>query len=294
MRLSANCRSMMLPVMLCVVSFAPLVMKAQGGPSDGPPKVLYTQREFVKPGKGMAHMKSEAAMASAMGAAKSPLYALALSSITGEPRVVFLSGYDNMADVENTYMAAMKLPGLESKLAAMNETDGGMVDSEASSLWRLREDLSSKSPVNIADMRMMQLVQVEIKPGYGLEFEKVAKRVIGAWGKTDPSYSAAIYEMAYGHAAGPVFLVMLPMKSMAFLDKVYGEHDAFMKALGEEDMKSDRDIAQSAYLASQSNLFVFSPRMSYVPDSWVKADPTFWNPKPKPMAMPMKKAPEGQ
>jgi hypothetical protein len=294
MRLSANCRSMLLPVMLCVVSVAPLVARAQRGPSDGPPKVLYTQREFVKPGKGMAHGKSEAAVASAMAAAKSPLYALALASITGEPRVVFLSGYDSMADVESTYMSAMKLPGLESKLDAMNETDGALVESENSALWRLREDLSSKSPMNIADMRMMQLVQVETKPGYGLEFEKVAKRVIDAWGKADPSYSAAVYEMAYGHAAGPVFLILLPMKSMAFLDKIHDEHDAFVKALGEEDVKSDREIARTAYLSSQSNLFMFSPRMSYVPETWVKADPTFWNPKPKAMPMPMKKAPDAQ
>jgi hypothetical protein len=278
----------------CAVSLGAVVSKAQDNPMAGPPKVLYTQREYVKPGKGMAHMKSEAAMASAMGAAKSPLYALALSSITGEPRVVFLSGYDNMADVETTYMSAMKLAGLESKLTAMNETDGALLDSEASSLWRLREDLSSKSPLNIADMRMMQLVQVETKPGYGMEFEKVAKRVIAAWAKADPSYSAAIYEMAYGHATGPVFLVLLPMKSMAFLDKIHDEHDAFVKALGEEDLKSDLEIARTAYASSQSNLFVFSPRMSYVPDGWVKADPTFWNPKPKAMAMPMKKAPEGQ
>ena len=287
-------KTILLPVILCTVSLGAVASKAQDNPMAGRPKVLYTQREFVKPGKGMAHMKSEAAMASAMGTAKSPLYALALSSITGEPRVVFLSGYDNMADVESTYMAAMKLPGLESKLDAMNETDGAMVDTAASSLWRLREDLSSKNPMNIADMRMMQLVQVETKPGYGMEFEKVAKRVIGAWAKTDPSYSAAVYEMAYGHATGPVFLVILPMKSMAFLDKIHDEHDAFVKALGEEDMKSDREIAQSAYLASQSNLFVFSPRMSYVPEGWVKADPTFWNPKPKAMAMPMKKAPDRQ
>ena len=294
MRLSANCRSMMMPLLLCVVSASPLGMKAQGGPSDGPPKVLYTTREYVKPGKGMAHMKSEAAMAAAMGAAKSPLYALALSSITGEPRVVFLSGYDNMADVETKYMAAMKLAGLESKLDAMNETDGALVDSEASSLWRLREDLSSKTTVNVAEMRMMQLVQIEMKPGHGNDFETVAKRVVAAWAKTDPSYSLAIYEMAYGHATGPVFLVILPMKSMAFLDRIHDEHDAYMKALGDEDMKGDREIARNDYLASQSNLLVFSPRMSYVPESWVKADPAFWNPKPKAMTMPMKKAPAAE
>jgi hypothetical protein len=31
---------------------------------------------------------------------------------------------------------------------------------------------------------------------------------------------------------------------------------------------------------------MFSPKMSYVPDAWVKADPTFWKPK---MTAPAKK-----
>jgi hypothetical protein len=292
MKISWMSKAVLVAVVLCTGSVVPVVVKAQSGPSDGPPKVLYTTREIIKPGKGVAHGKSEAAMASAMAAAKSPLYALVMSSITGEPRVVFLSGYDKMEDVETTYLSAMKLPGLESKLDAMNETDGALVESENSAIWRLREDLSSTNHVNIADMRMAQLVQVETKPGHGMDFETVAKRVIGAWGKADPSYSAAVYEMAYGHSTGSVFLVILPMKSMAFLDKVHDEHDAFVKALGEEDMKSDREIAKNAYLSSESNLFVFSPRMSYAPDSWVKADPTFWNPKPK--ATTMKKAAEGQ
>lgn len=292
MTLTKISRSMMLPVMVCAVSVAPLGMKAQDEGPKGPPKVLYTTREFVKPGKGMAHVKTEAAMMSAMAAAKSSLYTLAMASITGEPRVVFLSGYDSMADVENQYMTAMKLPGLESKLDALSEEDGALVNSEGSAIWRLREDLSSTSMVNIAEMRMAQLVQVETKPGHGIDFETVAKRVIGAWAKADPNYSAAVYEMAYGHSTGSVFLVILPMKSMAYLDKVHDEHDAFVKALGEEGLKGDREIARNAYLSSESNLFVFSPRMSYVPESWVKADPTFW--KPKAMMMPVKKAAEAK
>jgi hypothetical protein len=288
MTLGMISRSMMMPLTLCAVSVAPLMMRAQDTGPKGPPKVLFTMREFVKPGKGMAHAKTEAAMASAMASAKSSLYTLAMASITGEPRVVFLSGYDSMADVETQYMTAMKLPGLESKLDALGEEDGALVSSDGSAIWRLREDLSGTNMVNIAEMRMAQLVQVETKPGHGSDFETVAKRVIGAWAKTDPSYSPAIYEMAYGHSTGSVFLVILPMKSMAYLDKVHDEHDAFMKALGEEAMKSDGEIAKNAYLSSESNLFVFSPRMSYVPESWVKTDPTFW--KPKATMMPMKKA----
>jgi hypothetical protein len=288
MTLRAISGSMLLPVMVCAVGVAPLRMRAQVAAAMGPPKVLYTTREFVKPGKGAAHQKTEAAAAAALAAAKGSMYYLTMFSITGEPRVVSLAGYDTMAEVEDRYLATMKIPGLVAKLDAVGEQDGELVSSEGSAIWRMREDLSSPSTVNIAEMRMAQLVQVETKPGHGTDFETVAKRVIGAWAKTDPGYSAAVYEMAYGHSTGAVFLVILPMKSMAYLDKVHDEHDAFVKALGAEDLKGDREIAKNAYLSSESNLFVFSPRMSYAPEAWVKADPAFW--KPKAMMMPMKKA----
>ncbi len=286
MTLRAISRSMFLPVVLCGLSVAPVMARAQNDGTNGPPKVLFTTREFVKPGNSMAHAKTEMAAAAAQAAAKGSLYYLTLGSITGEPRIVSLAGYDSMADVEDRYTATMKIPGLAEKMNRIGDEDGALLTSESSAIWRLREDLSSPTNVNMAEMRMAELVRVETKPGHGSDFETVAKNVIGAWTKADPSFHAAVFEMAFGHHSGPVFLVIIPMKSMARLDAVYDEHDAFMKALGADGSKSDRE-ASKGYLSSESNLFVFSPRMSYVPESWVKTDPTFW--KPKPMAMPAKK-----
>jgi hypothetical protein len=286
MTLRAISKSMFLPVMLCGLSVAPMMARAQHDGTNGPPKVLFTTREFVKPGNGVAHEKTEAASAAAMAAAKGSLYYLTLASITGEPRIVSLAGYDSMADVENRYTATMKIPGLEEKLNRIGDEDGALLTGESTAIWRLREDLSSTTNVNMADMRMAELVQIETKPGHGSDFETVVRNVIGAWAKADPSYHAAVFEMAFGHHAGPVYLLILPMKSMARLDALHDEHDAFMKALGEDASKKDGEAARSAFVSSEANLFVFSPRMSYVPESWVKEDPTFW--KPKPMMMPAK------
>ena len=53
-------------------------------------------REFVKPGKGGAlHEKSESAFVQAMTRAKWPTHYLAVNSITGKPRALFLTGYDS-------------------------------------------------------------------------------------------------------------------------------------------------------------------------------------------------------
>ena len=63
-----------------------------------PPKLLNVFREFVKPGKnGALHDKSESAFVQAMTRAKWPAHYLAVSSVTGKPRVLFLTGYDSFA-----------------------------------------------------------------------------------------------------------------------------------------------------------------------------------------------------
>jgi hypothetical protein len=42
-------------------------------------------------------------------------------------------------------------------------------------------------------------------------------------------------------------------------------------------MKKAGELAASCIEASQNNLFMFNPKISYVPDQWIKADP-FWKP----------------
>jgi hypothetical protein len=54
----------------------------------------------------------------------------------------------------------------------------------------------------------------------------------------------------------------------------------FAEAMGEDGMKKFHDLEAAAVEFSQTNLFQFSPKMSYPPDAWVKADPEFWKPKP--------------
>ncbi len=82
---------------------------------QGPPKVLQITREFVKPGKtGAIHDKSESKFVAAMAAAKWPTHYIALNSLSGKSRALFLTGYpsfdawdkDNKAIMKNTTLSA--------------------------------------------------------------------------------------------------------------------------------------------------------------------------------------------
>ena len=61
-----------------------------------PPKVLTISREYTKPGKsGTPHEKTESAFVQAMARAKWPTHYLAVESLSGKSRALFLTGYDS-------------------------------------------------------------------------------------------------------------------------------------------------------------------------------------------------------
>ncbi len=57
--------------------------------------------------------------------------------------------------------------------------------------------------------------------------------------------------------------------------------DTFQAAIGEDGNKKLRELTNSAVLTSETNIFAFSPKMSYVSKEMIAADPDFWAPKPK-------------
>jgi hypothetical protein len=79
-----------------------------------------------------------------------------------------------------------------------------------------------------------------------------------------------------------MFLVFNPMKSLAEVEEGYADQKKFVDAIGEDKMKRLSELSASCIESTQTNLFRFSPKMSYPEESWIKADPTFWRPKMTP------------
>ena len=66
----------------------------QGQEMQGPPKVLQITREFIKPGKsGALHDASESKFVAAMTKAKWPTHYVAMNSLSGKSRALYLAGY---------------------------------------------------------------------------------------------------------------------------------------------------------------------------------------------------------
>src|SRR5260370_41802322 len=135
-----------------------------------PPKVLSIQREFIKPGKGGAlHEKAESAFVQAMTRAKWPTHYLAVSSITGKPRVLFLTGYDSFEAWEKDVLATQKNATLSAALDRASVADGDLLSDYDASALAYSDEYSLRSAVEIPHMRYFEISLYHVRPVHEVE-----------------------------------------------------------------------------------------------------------------------------
>jgi hypothetical protein len=260
---------------------------AAGQETVPPPKVLGIFREFVKPGKsGAVHEKSESAFVQAMTRAKWPTHYLAVSSISGKPRVLFLTGYDSFEAWEKDILAQQKNSTLSAAVERANVADGELLSDVDASALVYSDEYSLRSSVDIPHMRYFEISVYRVKPGHDADWDTIVKMVKAAYEKI-PEARWATYHAAYGQE-GNTYVVFTPLKAAAEIDQEFARSKQFMANMGEEGMKKFSELLAGAIQFSQHNLFSFSPKMSYVSEDWIKADPDFWKPKMSPAAAPKK------
>ncbi len=252
---------------------------AQGQTSTStPPKVLVIQREFLKPGKsGSVHQKSESAFVQAFTEAKSQQHYLAMDSLSGKSRTLFFLGYDAFANWQNDLQAMQKNPTLAAAVDSAQAADGELLSSYESSVFVFRNDLSLRAPVAIPRMRYMEITVFNVRPGHKQDFETLAKMYADAFQKANlPNAHWAAYEDMYGANSDGKYVIITPMRSLTEVDDEIGSHAQFASAIGADQMKRMADLSAAAIESSETNLFMFNPKMSYVSDKWNTIDPGFW------------------
>lgn len=243
-----------------------------------PPKVLSVFREFLKPGKaGSPHEKAESAFVQAFERAKWPTHYLTVNALTGRPRALFLTRYDSFEAWEKDAQAVQKNATLSAALDRDAIADGDLLSDADASVLIYNEEQSLRAAVDIAHMRYFEIYVYRLRPGHRHEWDELVKLVKGAYEKM-PEVHWAMYEAAYGQE-GTTFVIFIPLKSAAEIDKAFESDKQFAANLGEDGMKRLSELEAACVEFSQRNLFQFSPKMSYPPDEWVKADPDFWKPK---------------
>lgn len=282
MTLILKSRMIFLPLILCAVSVAPMVVHAQEDGTNGPPKVLVVIREMTKPGRGgMMHEKTEGAFAQTLKANHVDFHYFAMTSMSGPDRALFLAGYPSLAAWETANKAMAGNAATAATLDHINVADGDLLAESAESVWLLRSDLSMNSH-NLMGDRYMQISQYMVKPGRVAEWEKLVKMVKEGYAKGVPDAAWDMFEERYG-ANGNAYIVVTPLKTLGEVDGMLGSGKAFANAMGEEGMKKMGELEAACVASWQMNLFSFNPRMSNPPEQWVKDEPDFWKVKAAPV-----------
>ena len=264
---------------------------AQEAATQPPPKVLSIIREYTKPGKsGMTHEKTESAFVQALRGAKWPTHYLAVDSLSGRPRSLFLTAFESFDALEKDMRNVEKNAALMSALDRAGVNDGDLLSDTDSADLVFRDDMSLRAGVDIPHMRYFEISLIHIRPGHDKDWEALVKMYMKAFEKiTDVHW--ATYQAVYGQADG-TYVIFNPMKSASEIDRGFAVGKQFESNMGEEGMKKLHELEAAAIESSQTNLFAFNPRMSYVSDEWIKADPDFWKPKPAHAAAAKKEEPE--
>jgi len=249
-----------------------------------PPKILTITREVVKTGKFSAHEKWEAGFPKAYAKAKWPTRYLAMTAITGEGRVLFLTGYDSMAAWEADVVAQDKNAELSAANEALGAKDGEFLTESKTAVFTFMPELSYQPEGPVAGVRGFMVAAVTVKPGHGKHFEEIRKMVKEAHEKAGLKEHYSVYHVSAGAPSG-LYLIFIPIKGLADVDQMDALHgQAYKDAVGDEGRNKITELGKEGIESSETNLFVFSPKMSYAPKEWVEADPDFWAPKPAPAA----------
>jgi len=272
----------------CLIAGCVSVVAQEHSEGKLPPKVLSVTREWTKPGKnGTAHEKTESAFVQAMTRAKWPTHYLAVDSLSGKPRSLFFTPYDSFEAWEKDAKATEKNTGFAAELDRANLADGDMLAGVDQSLLMFREELSLRPKVDIPHMRYFEISRFHVKQGHDKDWEALVKMYQTGFEKISDVHWAT-YQVQYGQEDG-TYIIFNPMKTAAEIDRGFGDFMKFTAAMGEDGMKKLADLTAATVDSSETNLFAFNPRMSYVAEDWIKADPEFWKPKPTAAAKPAKK-----
>ena len=245
----------------------------QSGLLHQPPKILTVNREVLKPGKGgAAHERTESAFVRAMTAAKASDYYIALDSLTGVSRTLFLSGASSFAEWEKTQRAEQGNATLSAALDRAVEADGDLLQSYETATYIYNAEQSNEPP-GLAGARYFEIEVFTIKPGHESDWDAIVKLVKPALMKANPEDHWAMYDRIYGGANAAV--VMRPLKSAAEIDHSIAADPKFFEAMGEDGMRKLGELSAIALQSVEANLFAINPRISYVSAEMAGGDP-FW------------------
>ncbi len=268
---------------LCVL----LAGSFQAAAQTGPPKVLLIVREEIKPGMMPDHSREANNVVQIYSKANSPHHRLAMVPVAGnENEVMYFWGFDSFADLEKSgsYLDTLSNVTYKADFDKIRPPGEDYHASQRDMIAVLREDMSYNINTDIRKMRYMRVQTVRVKPGHSREWEDSRRMTRAAHEKAKVDETMAVFQIAGGAPAG-TYLVIIPWASLDGIGTIpHGKQ--YMDALGDDRREKIEKIESDSIIFSATDIYAFTPQLSYVSKEWVASDPSFWRLKPMPPASP--------
>jgi hypothetical protein len=243
-----------------------------------PPKYLQVTVEYTKPGKGgLAHDKTEGAFVQAMTKAKYPIHYFAYNSMSGKPRAIYISGFDSFGELGKANRI-FDNPGVAATFEPLNVADGELLEDSNQLILRYQEDLSLRPGVDLFHHRFLEADIMHVRPGHLQEFREVVKLWVDLWEKAGTGKHWDAFQAQYGED-GLYFVFLTTDNSLDDIDASFADGEKFKAIATDADRKKMHELRADALDEDRTEIYSVNPAQSYVPDSFIKADPGYWKPK---------------
>ena len=213
-----------------------------------------------------------------MTKAKFPAYYVAMNSMTGKARALFMTRYSSFAEWEKDNKIIETNHALGAEMESASLADGELLDSVDSEVFTLNRELSYHSHNDLANHRFYQIMVFHVKPGHHKDWVDVVNMVKAAHDKMGDNAHWGMYEVAFGTEDG-TYIAITGDPTMAVIDQAFADNKKFVEAMGGEEGMAKLDALFGAAVdSSHTELFAINPRQSYVSEDWIKTDPAFWKP----------------
>lgn len=271
-------KSLLFVFSMCVFLSTTLQAAAQSAPT-GPPKVLLIFREEIKAGRGAAHEKLETGYVRAFQKAKWPVYYLAMTAAAGGSDAWFVSAYDSFAALEKDRRDIDKATQLTADFERLDAMDAEFRTGQRNIICSLNEEMTIGGNFDVSQMRYFSVNTVRVRPGHDQDYQEARKIIAEAVKKGDPTSHSIVYAVRAGMPGG-TYLIFTPRKSLAEMDPNPAVGRAVQEAMGEDKAKKRQKLLADSVISTETSIYAFSPRMSYVSKDWVKTGGEYWAPRP--------------
>jgi hypothetical protein len=275
---------------LAVAAQVSAQMPAEVQDESNAPKVLMVVREQIKEGREAAHARAEEAWPRIFQKGGVKTHYIGMTAESGPSEAWFLEPYRSFDGMEKERAEIGKSP-LAPDLEAANVVDGDLRTGSRTLLSVFRSDLSyhpAEAMSSLPKCRHMAVTVLHVKYGRDADLAQLAKLIIDGQQKSNSDQPILTYQAVSGTASG-TYLLLSPMDTLTRMDAAPARTAATRQAMGERNRQHFDALATETIQSSESFLFAFNPRMSYVSKEFAAADPDFWNPKPEPPAKPKRK-----